>query len=62
MNTDKVQVSLTKTAAGIIAAVFAICYMALFIIPSGRANADVGQPDIPVPALPIVFMTRQRVI
>ena len=51
MNTDKVQVSLTKTAAGIIAAVFAICYMALFIIPSGRVNADVGQPDIPVPAL-----------
>lgn len=51
MNIIKGSKSLIKTAAAFVAAVFVICYLALFGIPATKVNADVGQPDIPVPAL-----------
>jgi len=51
MKISKVTTSLTKAVAGFTVAVFAICFFALFILPSGSVNAVVGQPDIPVPAL-----------
>ena len=40
-----------KTAAVFIAAVFLICSAALFALPGKKVMADVGQPEIPVPAL-----------
>ena len=40
-----------KTAAVFIAAVFAVCSIALFALPAKTVRADVGQPEIPVPAL-----------
>ena len=39
-----------KTAAALLAAVF-LCLTALIAVPGKSVNADVGQPDIPVPAL-----------
>ena len=40
-----------KTAAVFIAAVFLVCSIALFAMPARTVKADVGQPEIPVPAL-----------
>ena len=40
-----------KTAAVFIAAVFLVCSVALFALPAKVVSADVGQPEIPVPAL-----------
>ena len=40
-----------RTAAAFIATVFTVCYLASFAVPATIVNADVGQPDIPVPAL-----------
>ena len=51
MNIFKGSKTLIRTAAAFIAAVFVICYFSLFAIPATKVNADVGQPDIPVPAL-----------
>ena len=51
MNIIKDSRTMIRTAAAFIAAVFVICYLSLFAIPATKVNADVGQPDIPVPAL-----------
>jgi D-alanyl-D-alanine carboxypeptidase len=51
MNITKVSKSMIRTAAAFIAAVFTVCYLATFAVPATIVNADVGQPDIPVPAL-----------
>ena len=51
MTITKVSRSMIKTAAAFIAAVFVVCCLASFALPATKANADVGQPDIPVPAL-----------
>lgn len=40
-----------RTVAAFTAAIFLICSAALFFGPAETVNADVGQPDIPVPAL-----------
>lgn len=40
-----------KTAAGFLAAVFLICGAGCFVVPAQTVSADVGQPEIPVPAL-----------
>ena len=42
---------LIRTAATLVAAVFLICTLGFFSMPAKTVNADVGQPDIPVPAL-----------
>ena len=42
---------LIRTAATFVAAVFLICTLGFFTAPAKTVNADVGQPDIPVPAL-----------
>ena len=51
MTITKVSKSMIKTAAAFIAAVFTVCYLASFAVSATNVNADVGQPDIPVPAL-----------
>ncbi|MBR3247245.1 MAG: D-alanyl-D-alanine carboxypeptidase [Clostridiales bacterium] len=51
MRNGKVTLRIIKTAAAFTAAVFLVCYAALFVLPARSAKADVGQPDIPVPAL-----------
>ena len=43
--------STIKTAASFIAAVLMVCSVALFATPAATVSADVGQPEIPVPAL-----------
>ena len=43
--------SAIRKAAAFIAAVFLVCSVALFALPARTVSADVGQPDIPVPAL-----------
>ena len=43
--------STIKTAASFIAAVLLVCSVALFATPAATVSADVGQPEIPVPAL-----------
>ena len=42
---------LIRTAAAFIAAVFTVCSLALFLMPAKSVSADVGQPDVPIPAL-----------
>ena len=51
MRNKKATGSLIRTAAVFIAAVFLVCSVALFALPAKNVSADVGQPDIPVPAL-----------
>ena len=43
--------SAIRTAASIFAAVFLICTLGFVVMPATTVNADVTQPDIPVPAL-----------
>lgn len=43
--------SFIRTAASFFAAAFLISAIGLFVIPAKTVSADVGQPDIPVPAL-----------
>ena len=43
--------SVIRTAASIFAAVFLICTLGFVVMPATTVNADVTQPDIPVPAL-----------
>jgi len=43
--------SCIRTAASFIAAVLLVCSVALFATPATIVSADVGQPEIPVPAL-----------
>ena len=40
-----------KTAAIFIASVLLICSAAVFALPGKNVSADVGQPDVPIPAL-----------
>ena len=40
-----------KAAAVFIAALFLSCSAALFVLPAKTVSADIGQPEIPVPAL-----------
>ena len=42
---------ITGKAAAFLAAVFLVCSLAFFTLPARTVSADVGQPDIPVPAL-----------
>jgi D-alanyl-D-alanine carboxypeptidase len=42
---------ITKTVAAFAAAVFVVFSLVFFVLPVNKVNADVGQPDIPVPAL-----------
>ena len=51
MNIKGFAASITKTVATFIAAVFVVCSVMLFALPAKPVSADVGQPDIPVPAL-----------
>ena len=51
MNISKVIRSLSRTAAAFTAAVILVCSAAFFALPANKVNADVGQPDIAVPAL-----------
>lgn len=43
--------SVIRNAAAFIAAVFLVCSLSFFVFPARTVIADVGQPDIPVPAL-----------
>ena len=43
--------SCIRTAASFIAAVLLVCSIALFAAPATIVSADIGQPEIPVPAL-----------
>ena len=51
MRTRKALDKYIRTAAAFIAAVFTVCSLALFLIPAEPVSADVGQPDVPIPAL-----------
>ena len=51
MRTGKTFGSVIKTAAAFTAAVLLVFITAFFVFPSEDVSADVGQPDIPVPAL-----------
>lgn len=51
MRTHKALDKYIRTAAAFIAAVFTVCSLALFLIPAEPVSADVGQPDVPIPAL-----------
>ncbi|MBR3341582.1 MAG: D-alanyl-D-alanine carboxypeptidase [Clostridiales bacterium] len=51
MNRNKASEPVVRKAAAFIAAVLLTCSIALFAYPAKTVSADVGQPDIPVPAL-----------
>ena len=51
MNIKKLTVSMIRTAAVTIAAALLVFSAAMFLLPAKTVSADVGQPDIPVPAL-----------
>ena len=51
MNISKVMRSVSMAAAAFTAAVVIVCSVAFFALPAKLVNADVGQPDIAVPAL-----------
>ena len=51
MNKTGLSGTILRTAATFIAAVFLTIAFAMFVLPAKSVNADVGQPDIPVPAL-----------
>ena len=51
MKINKTLGTAIRTAAVFTAAVFLVCAIALFVLPAGKVSADVGQPEIPVPAL-----------
>ena len=51
MRINKVTGSIVRTAAVFTAAVLFVISVAFFAVPGRTVSADVGQPDIPVPAL-----------
>jgi D-alanyl-D-alanine carboxypeptidase len=51
MNIFKKAVLKLRTAAAFTAAALLVCSVVVFALPAKTVSADVGQPDIPVPAL-----------
>lgn len=51
MNNRRKPESVFKSAARFIAAALLVCSITLFVMPSRTVKAEVGQPEIPVPAL-----------
>ena len=53
MNNRRKPESVFKSAARFIAAALLVCSITLFVMPSRTVKAEVGQPEIPVPAFRI---------
>ncbi|MBP5262497.1 MAG: D-alanyl-D-alanine carboxypeptidase [Clostridiales bacterium] len=51
MRTLKALDKLKRSAAAFIAAALTVCSLVLFLMPAKSVSADVGQPDVPIPAL-----------
>ena len=51
MNKNGFAGSMIRSAATFLAALFLVCSLGFFAMPANAVSADVGQPDIPVPAL-----------